>query len=38
MNISLKFGDANFIGIVNSQAYNSFVDEDWELVQLLDHK
>lgn len=37
MNISLKFGDTNFIGIVNSQAYNSFVDEDWELVQLLDH-
>jgi hypothetical protein len=37
MNICLKFGDTNFIGLVNAQEYKSFVNEDWELVELLNH-
>ncbi|AOZ90778.1 hypothetical protein [Paenibacillus crassostreae] len=37
MNISLKFGDTNFIGLVNAQDYKSFVNEDWELIELLNH-
>ncbi|RRJ61712.1 hypothetical protein EHV15_01015 [Paenibacillus oralis] len=37
MNIYLKYGDTNFIGLVNAQSYKSFVNEDWELVELLRH-
>lgn len=29
--------DSGFLAIVNSGTYNSFVDEDWELTQLMDH-
>lgn len=31
------FGDTNFIGIVNAEKYQSFVDEDWNLDMLLHH-
>lgn len=37
MNICLKFGDTNFIGLVNAQEYKSFVNEDWELLELMQH-
>ncbi|MDR9745211.1 hypothetical protein [Paenibacillus taichungensis] len=37
MNICLKFGDTNFIGLVNAHKYNSFVNADWELEELLQH-
>lgn len=29
--------DSGFLGIVNADTYKSFVDEDWELLQLFDH-
>ena len=29
--------DSGFLAIVNSDTYNSFVDEDWELSQLMNH-
>ncbi|CAM4404539.1 MAG: hypothetical protein E7L01_16045 [Paenibacillus macerans] len=37
MNIYLEYGDTSFIGLVNAQNYKSFVNEDWELVELLQH-
>lgn len=37
MRFCMKFGDTNFIGIVNGEQYKSFVDEDWELEMLLQH-
>ena len=27
----MDFGDTNFIGVANTNKYESFVDEDWEL-------
>ena len=33
----MKFGDTNFIGVVNAETYQSFLDEDWELDILLQH-
>jgi len=33
----MNFGDTNFIGVANAKEYHSFVDEDWELDQLLNH-
>jgi len=37
MEYCMKFGDTNFIGIANTERYNSYVDEDWELDTLLRH-
>ncbi|MED0665039.1 hypothetical protein P4T04_01740 [Bacillus badius] len=37
MEFCMKFGDTNFIGVANSDTYQSFVDEDWELDGLLQH-
>ena len=37
MKFSMDFGDTNFIGVANAKEYQSFVDEDWELDQLLNH-
>lgn len=37
MEYCMKFGDTNFIGVVNADKYQSFVDEDWELDILLQH-
>lgn len=37
MKFSMNFGDTNFIGVANADTYNSFVDEDWELDNLLQH-
>ena len=37
MKYCMDFGDTNFIGLVNCELYNSFLDEDWEFEQLLDH-
>lgn len=37
MKFCMKFGDTNFIGVANAEKYKSFVDEDWELNQLLQH-
>ncbi|WP_338128714.1 hypothetical protein [Aneurinibacillus migulanus] len=33
----MKYGDTNFIGVVNAERYKSFVDGDWELEMLLKH-
>ncbi|MEH7814267.1 hypothetical protein [Bacillus toyonensis] len=33
----MDFGDTNFIGVANTNKYESFVDEDWELDNLLQH-
>ncbi|WP_152657774.1 hypothetical protein [Oceanobacillus sp. CFH 90083] len=33
----MNFGDTNFIGVANADTYKSFVDEDWELDNLLQH-
>ncbi|WP_369683858.1 hypothetical protein [Salipaludibacillus sp. LMS25] len=33
----MKFGDTNFIGLVNAERYTSFVNEDWDLAGLLMH-
>ncbi|WP_197076549.1 hypothetical protein [Domibacillus indicus] len=33
----MEYGDTNFIGLVNAERYESFVDEDWELDGLLGH-
>ena len=33
----MNYGDTNFIGIANANTYKSFVNEDWELDQLLKH-
>lgn len=37
MRFCMKFGDTNFIGVVNAERYKSFVDEDWEFEMLLQH-
>lgn len=37
MKFCIDFGDTNFIGVVNTDKYKSFVDEDWELDVLLQH-
>ncbi|GAB1764589.1 hypothetical protein PMEGAPL125_10090 [Priestia megaterium] len=37
MKFCMDFGDTNFIGVANAKEYQSFVDEDWELDQLLNH-
>lgn len=37
MQYLMGFGDTNFIGVVNADKYNSFVNEDWELKMLLQH-
>lgn len=37
MKLHLEYGDTNFIGLVNAERYQSFVDEDWELNMLLQH-
>lgn len=37
MRFCMKFGDTNFIGVVNATEYKSFVNEDWELEMLLQH-
>ncbi|PEY43938.1 hypothetical protein CN354_01870 [Bacillus cereus] len=37
MRFCMKFGDTNFIGVVNAEQYKSFVDEDWEFEMLLQH-
>ncbi len=37
MKFYMNFGDTNFIGLVNTDQYKSFVDEDWELDILLQH-
>ena len=29
--------DSGFLAIINSESYKSFVDEDWELIQLMNH-
>jgi hypothetical protein len=29
--------DSGFLAIVNAETYNSFVDENWELIQLMNH-
>jgi hypothetical protein len=29
--------DSGFLAIVNSESYQSFVDEDWQLTQLIEH-
>ncbi|PEF97125.1 hypothetical protein [Bacillus toyonensis] len=33
----MDFGDTNFIGVANTNKYESFVDGDWELDNLLQH-
>ncbi|MED0668881.1 hypothetical protein P4S95_01410 [Aneurinibacillus aneurinilyticus] len=35
MKFCMNFGDTNFIGVVNADKYKSFVDEDWELDDIL---
>ncbi|NOU92127.1 hypothetical protein GC093_02605 [Paenibacillus sp. LMG 31456] len=37
MKFCMKFGDTNFIGLVNASEYKSFVNEDWQLGMLLNH-
>lgn len=37
MKFCMSFGDTNFIGVANVDTYKSFVDEDWELDNLLQH-
>lgn len=37
MNIQLSFGDTNFIGLVNTDTYQSFVNEEWEFAELMQH-
>lgn len=37
MQFCMKYGDTNFIGVVNADQYKSFVDEDWELEMLIQH-
>ncbi|WP_166246432.1 hypothetical protein [Paenibacillus turpanensis] len=37
MEFCMKYGDTNFIGLVNAEKYKAFVDEDWEFEQLLQH-
>ena len=37
MNSQLEIYDGSgFLGIINTELYNTFVDEDWELEELLD--
>lgn len=37
MKFCMDFGDTNFIGVANTATYHSFVNEDWELDELLQH-
>jgi hypothetical protein len=37
MKFCIEYGDTNFIGLVNPDEYKAFVDEDWELNELLLH-
>ena len=37
MQFCMEYGDTNFIGVVNSEKYKSFVDSNWKLDGLMNH-